>query len=181
MRFALQGLGEWRSLLAPHYPDVACFVDDTWPATEREAAGHYLSQGRPLHYWMGMEACLLGCAQPLPTTGCTDGTYYWPASLLHYLTHHAVRLPDEFMQHLNQLSDFPAQAAAAVEDTTPVEYQWWQAQAGWQPGASSLCHLSPQQVQNFLRNYERQQLADHPATTQPEALARLVAELRNRP
>lgn len=178
MAAGLIGLGEWRNLLRPQYPDVACFVDETWPREERSLVLKHLQQGRALHYWMGMETCLLGCGQHLSITGCTDGTYYWPESLLHYLTQHVVRLPTEFIAHIQQHPTFPE--ATAVDEHTQADYTWWKLQRGWQPSASSLCYLSQSEIRDYLRRYDRQQI-DYTSVSSPAdkaALVQMVAELR---
>jgi len=180
MAARLIGLGEWRNLLRPEYPDVACFVDAAWPEAERRAVVQYLRQGRPLHCWMGMENCLLGCEQYLPITGCTDGTYYWSESITHYLTQHAVRLPTEFIAHIQQHPTFPEAAAAAVDERTQADYTWWKLQRGWQPGASSLRHMGQSKIRDYLRRHERQQI-DYASLSSPAdkaALVQMVAELR---
>ncbi|MCA8829063.1 hypothetical protein [Hymenobacter pini] len=159
---------------------MACFVDDSWPETERQTALQYLWQGRPLHYWMGMQRCLLGCGKYLHTTGYTDGTYYWPESLLHYVAVHAVRLPDAFVQYVHQQSEFPADAAAIVDEVTQANYSWWKTQAGWYSESSSLQHLGQQEIRDFLRRYDRQHI-DYSGLTSPTdiaALERMVTELR---
>jgi hypothetical protein len=180
MTHGLIGLGSWRNLLQPQYPDVACFVDAAWSESERWTVVQYLQQGRPLHHWMGMETCLLGCGQHLPTTGCTDGTYYWPASLVHYLTQHAVRLPPEVVAHIQQQPGFPAAAAATVDERAQADYTWWQLQRGGQPGMSSLRHLGQAEIRDYLRRYDRQQI-DYPSvesSADKAALVQMVAELR---
>ncbi|MDU0371700.1 hypothetical protein ACFPAF_14950 [Hymenobacter endophyticus] len=127
-----------------------------------------------------MERCLLGCGQRLHSTGCTDGAYYWPESMLHYLEHHAVRLPDTFMSYLHQQSAFPADKAAAVDEITLADFSWWKTQQGWQPDASSLRHLGQPEIRDYLRRYDRQCI-DYSTISSPAdkvALTRMVAELR---
>lgn len=176
----LIGLGEWRSLMKPQYPDAACFADEIWSAEERNMVLEYLRQGRPLHHWMGMERCVLGCGQHLSITGCTDGTYYWPESLPHYLTHHAVRLPAEFVAHIRRQSTFPTAAATATNEQTQAGFTWWKRQQGWQPDASSLRHLSQLEIRDYLRRYDREQInhSTVPSPADKVALTRMVAELR---
>ncbi|WP_354579827.1 hypothetical protein [Hymenobacter sp. UYP22] len=155
-------------------------MDETWSAEERNLALEHLKQGRALHYWMGMETCLLGCNQHLPITGCTDGTYYWPESLLHYVAHHAVRLPDAWMLYVHRQPAFPTDAAAAIDEITQANFCWWQAQQGWHPQASSLQYLSQQEIRDFLRRYDRQQIeySNLPSPADIAALERMVAEVR---
>lgn len=180
MSGGLTGLGEWRNLLSPQLPDVACFVDASWSAQERRTTLQYLRQGRALHYWMGMQRCLLGCGEYLHITGCTDGTYYWPESLLHYLTRHMVRLPDEVVAHIQQQPAFPVATATAVDENTQADYTWWQLQQGWQFNASSLCHLTQSEIRDYLRRDDQQHI-DYSTLSSPAekaALVHMVAELR---
>ncbi|RSK48329.1 hypothetical protein [Hymenobacter rigui] len=180
MAAGLIGMGYWRNLLEPQYPDVACFVDDSWSEAERQTALQYLSRGRPLHYWMGMERCLLGCGEHLHITGCTDGTYYWPESLLHYLKQHAVRLPDTIIHHLHQQPAFPIDAAEAIEETAQTDFCWWKNQRGWQTSVTSLQYLSQQEIRGFLRRYDCRQIdySGLTSATDNTALVSMVAALR---
>ncbi|AHJ96482.1 hypothetical protein Hsw_0887 [Hymenobacter swuensis DY53] len=173
-------MGEWRSLLRPQYPDVACFVDETWPETMRLATLRYLQQERKLHYWMGMETCLFGCGQNLHITGCTDGTYYWPESLVHYLAQHAVRLPDEFVEHIQQQPLFPTGTAAAADKNTEADFTWWKTQRGWHPAASSLQYLSKPAIRDFLRRYDQGHIdySGLSSAADKAALLRMTVELR---
>ena len=179
-QLTLTGLGYWRSVLEPQYPDVACFVDATWSPSKRLTTLHYLHQGYPLHYWMGVESCLLGCGDELFTTGYTDGTYYWPETLLHYVADHAVRLPDAFTAHIQRQTAFPASTAKVVPERIQADFTWWQLQRGWQPNASSLHHLSQQKVRELLRRYEQQRIHYSQTTTDHQhARQQMVQELRS--
>ena len=49
---------------------------------------------------MGASFCRFVCGTPdkdMGTTDHLDGEWIWPAGLAHYVEHHAVRLPDEFV------------------------------------------------------------------------------------
>lgn len=180
MAAELIGIGYWRNLLEPQLPDVACFVDNSWPEAERQTTLQYLEQGQALHYWMGMQRCLLGCGKYLHTTGYTDGTYYWPESLLHYVAVHAVRLPDEFMQYIHQQQAFPTKAATTISGSMP-DCSWWKDQKGWHSDASFIqYYLSKAEAQNFLRNYYREHIA-YSGLTSPDdeaALDWMLVEVR---
>ncbi|WP_156108994.1 hypothetical protein [Hymenobacter sp. APR13] len=77
-----------------------------------------------------MKIYLLGCRHDLHISGYSDGIYYWPESLLHYLTHYAVRLPNEFTEHVRPLPTFPTATVAAVDENTETDFTWWKTQQG---------------------------------------------------
>lgn len=62
----------------------------------------------------------------------SDGYYYWPGELAHYVEAHAVRLPDEFVQHVK--ANCPP-LPFSLEDS-PVDESWWHSQTGWHDGSS---------------------------------------------
>ena len=47
----------------------------------------------------------------------TDGHFIWPEGLSHHVRHHAVRLPDRFLEHIAAFTD-------RVEIADVDEY-WW--------------------------------------------------------
>ena len=51
----------------------------------------------------------------------TDGVYIWPEGLAHYLDAHAVRLPQQFVNHAMERLD--------ALDAASVDYDWWKSQA----------------------------------------------------
>ncbi len=128
-------MGYWSGKQVRGWPDPQNFVDASWDVEERLAVVRYLS-GAPVPWvQMGYSNCRF-CDQ---VNGCgelTDGVYLWPDGLAHYLLQHDVRLPQRFVEHVNN-APFPT----PPEDLEPawhgriwhgdVDEQWWRAQTGW--------------------------------------------------
>ncbi|TCO40938.1 hypothetical protein EV646_11629 [Kribbella antiqua] len=66
---------------------------------ERELVTDYLPSGFLFRAFGGVSMCrFCGCANR--ALELTDGTWYWPDGLAHYVGEHAVRLPAEFVAHV---------------------------------------------------------------------------------
>jgi hypothetical protein len=73
---------------------------------------------------MGLSPCRF-CGKHNGSLEYTDHVYIWPEGLAHYLTDHQVRLPDEFVLHVERSMD--------ELDEATVDPSWWLTQTG--PGA----------------------------------------------
>ena len=88
------------------------FVDTSWDPHIRTVVQIYLDQSVPelLSVCGGHSPCRL-CDRS--TNGCaehSDGLYLWPSGLTHYLSAHAVKPPQDFIDHvLAQRGVFPTQ------------------------------------------------------------------------
>lgn len=60
-------------------------------------------------------SCLNGCRD------LTDGYYLWPEGLAHYVLDHSVRLPTEFLKHIDQRVE-------ALEELER-DISWWRQNA----------------------------------------------------
>lgn len=109
-------IGYWWSGAAPEWPDPRSLVDETWDADERETVASYVAHGSVARAYMGTSTCrLCGCANG--NLELTDGAYLWPSGLAHYVSAHAVRLPEEFVAHVRERE---------VEmENIVVDEQWW--------------------------------------------------------
>ena len=65
----------------------------------RQMVADYLTRGRTLVRYRGLSPCRF-CGRHNGSKELTDGTYCWPEGLAHYLSAHAVRLPDDFVAHV---------------------------------------------------------------------------------
>lgn len=79
-------------------PRVEEHVDPAWSEHERRAVLAHLARGREHAAYMGWSTCRL-CGRDNGSREYTDGVYVWPEGLRHYIEAHAVRPPDEFVQH----------------------------------------------------------------------------------
>lgn len=103
-RQRLRAIGYWQSAAQPELPHPATHADAEWQPEERQATIQYLRSGAVCERWLGFSTCRL-CGQTgraLGDADLTDGTWIWPEGLPHYLEQHAVRPPDEFLEHLQQ-------------------------------------------------------------------------------
>jgi len=85
-----------------HYPDPRNFVDHDWLAKERSLLVSYLSSYQDFIGYRGHSWCRFRCGIPNASMGSrifTDGVWAWPEGLAHYVEHHGVVLPGEFIEH----------------------------------------------------------------------------------
>lgn len=115
-------IGYWRNELHPEYPDPADLVDESWDENERHAVWAYTVGGTMAYSFMGLSPCRQ-CGKPNGALELTDGVYQWPDGLAHYVMEHAVRLPQEFVDHaLSRLDALEAESADPawwLTETTP--------------------------------------------------------------
>jgi len=66
---------------------------------EREHIATYLDENPKCNHYMGYSYCRI-CGINLGSYERTDGTYIWPVDLSHYIRYHEIRLPMEFIKHV---------------------------------------------------------------------------------
>ena len=109
-------IGYWRSESDDRWPDPATFVDEGWDDDERRLVAAYLEEGFTPWAAAGFSPCRL-CGKPNGSAELTDGVYLWPEGLAHYVREHAVRLPQEVIQHISSRYD-------ELEELE-VDRDWW--------------------------------------------------------
>ena len=92
-------------------------VDPQWDEGERFAVYAHLRHGLLARAFLGQSRCRM-CEEQVGNAELTDGAYVWPEGLAHYVRHHGVRLPVDFVNHVRALE---AEREAVVIDTG-----WWQ-------------------------------------------------------
>jgi hypothetical protein len=101
----VRDVGFWRSEQEPWFPDPREHIDESWSGPERDAViTHVEHRGERAALYAGLASCRL-CGAALGCADLTDGVYYWPEGLDHYLREHHVKLPQEFVMHV--LRDTP--------------------------------------------------------------------------
>jgi hypothetical protein len=96
-------IGYWHdadSLRGAHYPHPKDFVDSSWLPGERHLLLNYLRAEYSLMKSWGYSWCRFGCGIPDSAMGSqdySDGEWVWPHGLPHYVEHHDIFLPDEFV------------------------------------------------------------------------------------
>jgi hypothetical protein len=108
-------IGYWSSETDSRWPDVNQFIDDGL-TDGRDEVAHYLGRGFVTRAYMGYSACRI-CGENNGNQELTDGVYSWPEGLAHYVETHNIRLPIEFLQHLE---------ARTIElEDSEVDDTWW--------------------------------------------------------
>ena len=138
-------IGYWYSEDASAWPDPRRFVDEAQNEETRRRIVVYL-KAPVAHVASGGNSFCRLCGR---SNGCaeqSDGYYVWPEGLAHYIEEHAVRLPDQFVQHV--LEGKPA--LPLPEFGTSVDVDWWRDQFGWYDGADIRYFTSRRSVYGSL-------------------------------
>lgn len=115
-RRTLRLIGYWDGPRTPGWPVPQDFVDPGWDALERDLVTDYLTQGFVFRGFGGISRRRM-CGQENGALELTDGTWYWPDGLAHYLRDHDVRLSQVFVDHVNAQFD--------RLETPDTDTEWW--------------------------------------------------------
>jgi hypothetical protein len=111
------------------FPDPHALVDPGWERERRGKIADYLRQGRVETVYAGHSQCRFeDCGFPtrdmLGTRDFTDGEWLWPEGLWHYVQEHHVRLPAEFVAHM-ETSGFAVPVGAGGSVDGVLDSDWW--------------------------------------------------------
>ncbi|HWJ97983.1 MAG TPA: hypothetical protein VNQ33_07470 [Acidimicrobiales bacterium] len=139
MATPIELVGYWASEDDLEWPDPGDFVDPSWDVHERSLVAGYLERGRTFRAAGGWSTCRL-CDRRNGSSEKQDGMYYWPEGLAHYVTDHAVRLPDRFVRHVlatmaSSHPDEPSNAETMGPSDIELAEDWWQRQTSYSPEA----------------------------------------------
>lgn len=81
-------------------PDAAAAQDETWTGEERTRVLQHLAEGEVTASYRGMSSCRI-CGKRNGSQDISDGTFVWPSGFAHYLTDHAVKPSQAFIDHVN--------------------------------------------------------------------------------
>jgi hypothetical protein len=102
----MQRVGFWVSREQPDLPDPHQFLDPGWDPAERDLVIAYLENSYlPSYVEFGPSWCRLGCPGTTADIGYqdrTDGTWVFPEGLVHYVRHHGLKPPIEFLEHVRR-------------------------------------------------------------------------------
>ena len=104
----LRRVGYWKASLRDYYP----FPQELRTEYTSGLAGKlatYLESGKFLTSYLGCSWCRFGCPGENGSAEFTDGVWVWPEGLAHYVRHHPVALPTDFVRDATSVNS-PASA-----------------------------------------------------------------------
>lgn len=80
-------------------PNPKDFIDINWDAKEKEAVITFLNNPVKTQGYRGRSNCrICGCLNG--SKDFMDEKYVWPEGLVHYITDHNVKVPQEFIDYI---------------------------------------------------------------------------------
>lgn len=136
----LKGVGFWRSAAVCSAflccPRPQWFVCPGWHASERSNILQYLRAGVQACTFGGISDCCFRFCRENGIGGThryTDGEWFWPESLPHYVECHAVSLPEEFVNSMRlrswRVPELPEQFFGPGGIQSQGDYTFWLAWA----------------------------------------------------
>jgi len=92
-------IGFWRNTEHPNLPDPIDFVDEDWDDKEQALVADLLADARVATQYRGYHMCRI-CGMRTGSGDLDDNFFIWPQGFSHYVRAHAVRPPQEFIDHL---------------------------------------------------------------------------------
>jgi len=129
----LIAVGYWWSPSRPELPDPRVLVGEPYAPELRDRISGYLASGGIFVACFGFSYCRFECGvnnSEMGVADLTDGVWVWPEGLHHYVCHHHVRLPGEFIQAMRE-SAWHVQDPGTLsrrspfEDGSSVTYDFW--------------------------------------------------------
>jgi hypothetical protein len=150
----LKAVGYWRSWQDHRFPRPQWLVQENWRRSEREGILRYLQEGRLYNAYGGYSFCRFHCGVPQSQMGSydqTDGCWIWPQGLAHYVEHHSIFLPDEFVEAM-RVNDWKVPNDITITDRilTDESYRFW---LSW----VKCCQLRPWNYRWVGREFDRPQ------------------------
>lgn len=120
-------IGYWNERGKDNYIDPKLLVDAEWEKEDRDKIIEYLASGTFKTGYFGRSKCrICGCRNG--STELTDGIFYWPQGLAHYVKEHNVALPAEFVEHM-RAADF--NPSAKINKFQRIKEGFWQEWCDW--------------------------------------------------
>jgi hypothetical protein len=114
-------IGYWKEYGEDNYIDPALLIDEGWEIDNREKIINYLNSGKFKTGYFGWSNCRI-CKCRNGGTELTDGVWYWPVGLAHYVEKHNVKLPDEFIEYMKSV-DFECGKTSKLK--TKFDWNRW--------------------------------------------------------
>ena len=159
-------IGFWRDPgIGDHrYRHPLAFVDSEWDLSERRLVAQHLRSGKRAADWMGHSWCRFHCGvddAQMGASDLSDGLWLWPEGLAHYVLEHAVRLPEEFLQHVRREAQHPGREYQLLEDKQKIcDFDFW---VSW-----SNEHANPASGYAELEKSEREAVLQQRLAEMPE-------------
>jgi hypothetical protein len=93
----LRRIGYWKVCLRDDYPFPQELRAECAPGLADKLAS-YMESGKTFERYMGTSWCRFGCPGGNGSAELTDGVWVWPEGLAHYVLHHPVALPPDFVR-----------------------------------------------------------------------------------
>lgn len=127
----LKAIGFWRDTdgIFRRCPRPQWLVQPGWHTAQLEHILKYLHTGHNFVTCSGWSTCRFRGCREGECNGCgnfTDGHWYWPQGLAHYIERHSVILPEEFIETM-RANDWrvPAAAKDAAAAQRRFDYTFW--------------------------------------------------------
>ena len=115
--------GYWSGRSTPkgQLPSLSAWIDPSWTADDKAKIVLYLRDATCILAGAGgMMKCPL-CDERYPKMAVmSDGEYFWPISLAHFVESHSVRLPDTILAHIRSAQWCPPK----IVDVDPRQLPW---------------------------------------------------------
>jgi hypothetical protein len=142
----LIAVGYWRTADRTDLPDPRRLAGESNPAAVCDRICRYLREGQVFMAYFGFSSCRFECGVSfgeMGTCDLTDGVWVWPEGLHHYVRHHTLRLPEEFVETMRESGwrvrgPLPLRGGELRPDGSirlPVTYDFWIDWARQQGGA----------------------------------------------
>ena len=134
------------------YPNPRRLVRPEWRTSQRVQIASYLRAGRPGVSWKGYSLCRFGCGMN-GSSDQTDGVWYWPEGLAHYVEAHAVCLPEEFVETMvaNRWR-VPRKSRSITGPPTTTFWVEWASTFGLVPAPFGACLGMRHEIEALVRD-----------------------------
>lgn len=103
----LRPVGYWTSRHGDGLPDPRELMSVKWERDRRSLIAAYLGSASVLDTLDAKQICVI-CGADGGRRERTDGVWRWPETLAHYVAQHGVKLPEEFISHMEREDFRPA-------------------------------------------------------------------------
>lgn len=132
-------IGYWYSESEPHFCNPQSLIDEAWNEDEKQRVVTHIRQAEEMMYYRGYSACRL-CNKPNGVSDKSDGLFYFPEGLDHYLETHSVKPPQLFIDFAlgldirRQLQEQAEVSRQSYSTPSPylqnfeqylVDFSWW--------------------------------------------------------